>query len=132
MPACPKPVPRLIEKRERAADLAKQDRAERQKCHRRSCGWCEVREYVGALNEKALTVAIVLGSYFQRCRQPVRENHHLIGGSGRRNKNRSILAAHRLDTCKTCHTDITGHVLRPVGTIDEREAAATVRYVRLR
>lgn len=37
-----KPRPRLLAKREKAADFAAQDRAERKKCRLRSGGRCEV------------------------------------------------------------------------------------------
>ena len=66
-----------------------------------------------------------------RCKQRAVENHHLIGGIGRRNQGRSILAKHRLDVCKVCHAEITNHVLVPVdGT--KKDDAATVRYERVR
>ena len=111
--ACPKPRPRLLEQREAKATVTTTDRKERATCHRRSGGRCEV----------------IVGR--TRCPRRVAENHHLIGGIGRRNRGRSILAAHRLDTCATCHSELTGNVLVPVdGT--QREAAATVRYQRVR
>ena len=69
---------------------------------------------------------------YARCSRRAAENHHLIGGSGRRNKNRSILAAHRLDACARCHKEITHKVLLPLGETAIREAAATVTYERNR
>jgi hypothetical protein len=113
----PKARPHLLVKREAAGKVKTKDQAERDKCHVRSGRRCEVLEIIG-------------GRVF-RCGKPVSENHHLIGGSGRRNKGKSILAAHRLDTCDRCHSDITGKVLRPIdGT--KKECAATVRYSRVK
>lgn len=126
-----KPRPKLLDKREQRAALAATDRIERASCRKRSGGRCEVMEYVGPAGWRA-TVAFVLGVNFRRCPRRASENHHLIGGIGRKNKGRSILAAHRLDVCDRCHEEITGHVLRAVGTPVEREAADTVRYERVR
>lgn len=116
---------KLTEKRERLAAVEKQDRLERAKCRQRSGGRCEVIEsrliwgIPGAERERSA----------RRCARRASQNHHLIGGSGRRNKGKSILAAHRIDTCDRCHDDITGHVLVPVdGT--QKEDAATVQYER--
>lgn len=115
----PKPRPKYLDTRERASQTARIDREERAKCHDRSGGRCEVYEKVPGRR------------LWLRCMRRASENHHLIGGIGRRNRGRSILAKHRLDTCDTCHTDITWHVLIPVdGT--KKEDAATVRYERIR
>lgn len=111
--AQPKPRPHLLTTRKTQADLARVDREERAKCHARSEGRCEVRT-------------------FTRCRQRATENHHLIGGIGRKNKGKSILAAHRLDVCKVCHRELTNHVLVPAVERRFAEAAATVRYERIR
>ena len=98
--------------------LALLDRAERLECKRRSGGQCEVRELGPTL-------------IIRRCARRASQNHHLIGGTGRRNKGRSILAEHRLETCDRCHAEITNHVLIPVdGT--RKEDAATVRYERVK
>lgn len=124
MNAQPKPRPQLLEKRQAKADLDKRDRIERGKCRVRSGGRCEVLlawNYENSYGDKPIT----------RCPRRASQNHHLIGGSGRRNKGRSILAAHRIDTCDRCHSDITGNVLVPVdGT--KREWATQVRYERRR
>lgn len=103
--------------KERAASTTKtRDQEERDLCHTRSGRRCEVIE-VSPRGE-------------QRCTRPVTQNHHLIGGSGKRNKGRSLLAAHRLDTCERCHEDITGKVLKPAGSKADAELAVTVKYRR--
>lgn len=111
----PKPRPRLLEQRAVKADRDKVDRQERQKCRQRSGGRCEVKE---------------LG--FGRCPHRATENHHLVGGIGRRNRGRSILSQHRLDVCADCHREITGHVLVPAVDEQRRELAGEVRYERVR
>jgi hypothetical protein len=110
----PKPTPKLLDKRERARALAKRDKEERAKCRARSGGICETR----------------CVNWPHQCFARATENHHLIGGSGRRNRRRSILADHRLDVCKDCHREITGHVLVPCVEQALAECAATVRYER--
>jgi hypothetical protein len=114
----PKPRAKLLDKRKAKADIAKVDRAERKKCRARSHGKCEVYELTQPFT-------------WSRCLRPVSENHHLIGGIGRRNRGRSILAAHRLDICLRCHRDINGCVLVPVDGA-RKDDAATVRYERIR
>lgn len=114
----PKPRPRLLEKRERSAEIAAVDRQQRAICRERSGGVCEVREQCG----KALI----------RCKRRASQNHHLIGGIGQRNKGRSILAEHRLDVCDECHTLITHNVLVPCVEQSLAERAGMVRYERKR
>lgn len=115
----PKGDPVRLVKQDKKATVATTDKQEREKCHVRSGGRCEVKE----------TRPWGQYRFFLRCERRATENHHLIGGTGRRNKGRSILAAHRLDTCDRCHGDITGKVLVPVdGT--KQEDAATVVYER--
>jgi len=121
---CPKPSPRLLAKRERASDLARIDKAESAKVRVRSGGRCEMVElfpnFIGRLSaELRCTHRAALG------------NHHLRSGSGRRNRGTSILAEYRLAVCLLHHEEITGHVLQPLGTVAEREAAATVIYQRV-
>ena len=121
--AQPKPRPKLLEKRQAVAEIDRIDRAERRKCHDRSNGFCEVRTMTGRHKWE--------GRGYARCGRVATENHHLIGGLGRRNRGESIKAEHRLDVCKLCHSEITHHVLLPVdGT--KAEDAATVRYERVR
>jgi hypothetical protein len=116
MTACPKPRPRLLDKRERAADLARINREESAKVKARSGGRCEV---------------IVAGTPWTRCNRRGTQIHHLIGGSGRRNVGRSVLAAHKLNSCLACHHEITGHVLKPWGPQSANECAADVLYYRV-
>lgn len=126
MNACPKPRPKLLDKREKQAGLRSKDDIQKARVRKRSGGQCEVQEqhfYPMSNPEQR--------PQYRRCpRRSAPGNHHLIGGSGRRNKNRSILAEHRLAVCDRCHDEITNHVLVPVdGT--KKEDAATVRYERV-
>ena len=129
----PKPKPHMLVKRAAKATIKTQDDQERAKCRVRSGGRCEMIELVSVeswASEIAEGMAPTRTLRF-RCLRRATENHHLIGGSGRRNTGRSIRAAHRLDVCQRCHQDITGKVLVPVdGT--KKEHAATVRYERRR
>jgi hypothetical protein len=118
MPSFPKPSPRLLDKRERERNENVIDRVERHKCRSRSGGRCEVVE----VSDR--------GYVEPRCLRRATQNHHLLGGIGRRNRGESILAPHRLDVCRECHEEITGHVLKPIG--EGRENAATVRFERVR
>jgi hypothetical protein len=111
----------LLEKRDRAADLAKLDRSESAKVRVRAGGRCEARELVH-----------VTGRPVRCSRLAAPGNHHLISGSGRRNRGESILAAHRIAVCAICHQEITGRVLVPMGTQAKQESAATVIYQRVR
>ena len=128
MTPCPKPRPKMLEKLQLAADMRATDRAERAKCRERSRGQCEVVEPT-----RIASWVDHVGPVFQperRCSRRASENHHLLGGIGRRNRGASILADHRLEVCSICHSEITGHVLQPVG--EGREDAATVRFERAR
>jgi hypothetical protein len=80
-----KPRPKLLDKRQKASQIGEIDRRQRSLCHQRSGMKCEVFTELG------------------RCGRRVSENHHLIGGIGRRNRGKSLLAAHRLDCCDRCH-----------------------------
>lgn len=126
-----KPRPRLLVKREAQSKVKTEDQQERDKCHVRSLGQCEVWETFIPIFvfEKKTMKSLPPSLMVKRCKRRASENHHLIGGIGRRNKGKSILAEHRLDCCAQCHKDITGNVLIPVdGT--KKEDAATVRYER--
>lgn len=125
--AFPKPRPRLLDKRTRAADVAKVDRAERATCKARSGGRCEV----WTLAPRNAWPYMPRPLFF-RCERRATENHHLIGGIGRKNKGQSILAAHRLDVCRECHRELTGHVLVPCVPHEQAERAESVRYERRR
>lgn len=126
--AFPKPRPRLLEKRQAKADLLKIDREERQKCHVRSGGRCEVLE-VQMRPEESAVVAV-------RCKGRATQNHHLLGGRGRRNNTESICSDRRLDVCASCHTEITNHILTPVPCAVDGPPfytfAASVKYWRLK
>lgn len=113
----PKPSPKLLDKRQQAADLARIDREQRAICRVRSGGHCEV-------------LVVLPWGPVTRCDRRATENHHLLGGIGRRNKGRSLLAAHRLDVCQPCHEEITGHVLVPCVEQQDAERADSVRYER--
>lgn len=124
--AFPKQRPIELDKRDRAKAQRTIDARERAKCHARSGGRCEV-------------VILCLVGYdcdglphFDEfcCNRPASENHHLLGGMGRRNRGPSILAEHRLDCCREHHREITRNVLQPSGA--GRDWAATVRYERVR
>jgi hypothetical protein len=114
-----KPRPHLLDKRDAARDLDAEDRRQRAICRKRSGGVCEVFwRWQGAS-----------GSWIP-CHRRATENHHLKGGIGRRNRGDSILAAHRLEVCGSCHEEITGHVLVPIG--ENKEYAESVVYERRR
>jgi len=113
--------PFVVEKREKKSAVDAKDRAEREKCHIRSAGRCEVQEVIPK-PEQSLIVT-------KRCKRKVVHNHHLISGSGKRNVGPSILAEHRLDTCQRCHQDIEAGLLVPADR-DKAQDAATVTYER--
>jgi len=118
---CPKPKPHLLEKRAKRLRRDAQDVRERKKCHLRSGGRCEVIEVVLLPEKSEMTVF--------RCKRAARQNHHLLGGVGQRNRGVSILAAHRLDVCPLHHAEITNRVIRPTDP-DKARHAATVTYWR--
>ena len=117
----PKPRPRILEKRERKALLASEDRAERKKCRLRSGGRCEVILVTHKSEESAIEQ--------KRCKRKATTNHHLLGGIGRRNIGASILAAHRIDMCGECHNAIDISAIYEPYVFDEAYDAATVRYI---
>lgn len=119
--AFPKPQPRLLEKRKRKSAKESQNRAERKLCRLRSGGRCEVIIVTHKPEQSALIQ--------KRCTRAANQNHHLLGGVGRRNIGASILAQHRIDTCRSCHEEITHEVLQAY-VFDEQYDAATVRYIR--
>lgn len=118
-----KPRPRLLDKRERAAKVGAEDRAENAKVKARSRGECEVRE----LFPNALTRA----TYICRCHRRAGHIHHLRSGIGIRNRGDSIKAKCKLHVCELHHEEIHSHVLKPVNELD-RYDAATVRYERVK
>lgn len=120
----PKPRPKLLDKRAIVKELAVLDRKQRARCRARSGGRCEVwwSDYLGPL-------AV---SFAGRCANHATENHHLLGGIGRRNRGDSLKAEHRLDVCHDCHAEITGHVLVPCVDAEARTWASSVRFERVR
>lgn len=123
-----KPRPKLLEKRQQKADTARIDREENAKVKQRSGGRCEVITVFPAQPGRGPMYAMPLVC---PCRRRASHVHHLISGIGRRNVGKSIEAAHKLHACDRCHSEIHGHVLKPVNDY-ERDAAATVRYERVR
>lgn len=113
--AHPKSRPKALEKEEKRHAIALRDARENTKARVRAKGQCEVR--------------MELGRYMFRCPHKDSQTHHLIGGNGRRNRGKSILAEYKLRVCQSCHDDITANILRP--TTAEHDAK-TVRYWRHR
>lgn len=109
--AIPKGTVTALDKAEARRELAKVDREENAKVRARAGGKCEVRDL------------------HVRCWRKDVHTHHLLGGIGRRNKGKSILAAYKLRVCAICHADIHAKVLRPTTATHD---AATVRYWRSR
>lgn len=119
--AFPKGRVKALDKQDAKAALEAKDKAENAKAKKRAQGRCEVVEAVliGSSNRVALGF----------CTKKDTQTHHLIGGIGRRNKGKSILADYKLRVCKECHAAITANVLRP--TTAEHDAH-TVRFWRAR
>jgi len=115
----PKPRPHALLKRERQSALKAKDTAENRKVKARSAGRCEVQ-----------TLYDRNGAFALGCsRNAVGEPHHLIYGSGRRNVGKSIFSQWKLAVCKSCHREITEHILVPV---DPQADAAHVVYRRIK
>ena len=122
-----KPRPRMLDKLDAKRAREATDRAENVKVKARSGGQCEVQtlkqvRYGGMSMGRPMAI---------RCALRASHIHHLISGIGRRNVGKSIEAAHKLHVCERCHDKIHGHVLIPVNQY-EREAAATVRFERIK
>ena len=113
--AYPKSRPKALDKDDRDKALAAKDTAENAKARQRAKGRCEVR---------------VPGSFGDfRCLNRDTQTHHLLGGIGRRNKGKSILADYKLRVCDECHKAITAKILKPTTAVHD---AHTVRYWRAR
>jgi hypothetical protein len=111
---------KALDKTDAKRTLANKDKAESAKAKVRAKGQCEVLVVlVGADTGRRAVCA--------RCPSKDSQTHHLLGGIGRRNKGKSILADYKLRVCDKCHTAITGKILRP--TTAEHDAY-TVRYWR--
>lgn len=120
-----KPRPRLLDKRDADAKTAKIDLAQNKIVKTRSGGQCEVIEHQH--HRRATGVA---ARFAARCHRRAVHIHHLISGLGRRNVGRSIMAAHKLHVCTLHHSEIHGHVLKPISE-DTRYRARTVCYERV-
>jgi len=122
----PKPRPHALVKRERKAAVSTQDRAENRNVRLRSDGRCEVVERFEH-NYSDLLANLIFPC---RCsRMATGTPHHLIGGFGRRNIGKSILAQWKLAVCRRCHDEITRHILVP---LDPRADALRIVYRRVR
>jgi hypothetical protein len=112
--------PKALDKAD--ADRARdaKDKAENAKARTRAKGQCEVLILLvgGAPTRKPV---------YARCPNKDTQTHHLIGGIGRRNKGKSILADYKLRVCEKCHAAITANILRPTTA---QHDAYTVRYWR--
>jgi len=122
--AFPKTRVKALDQADRTRARTAQDKAENAKAKRRAQGTCEVFCLVAVHPARGKYV----GEY-QRCRQVDTATHHLIGGIGRRNRGKSILAAYKLRVCAKCHDAITKNILRPTTA---EHTAETVRYWRAR
>jgi hypothetical protein len=118
--AIPKSRVKALDVREQKAEIAKTDKQENAKAKQRAGGYCEVRVTMTIRDVEVLP---------QRCWRRDVHTHHLLGGIGRRNKGKSILALYKLRVCDICHRDIHAKVLVP--TTAEHDAT-TVRYRRAR
>jgi hypothetical protein len=114
--AIPKSRVKALDKADKAKAIEAQDKKENAKAKKRAAGMCEVIEVHG-------------NASYGRCGHKDTETHHLIGGIGRRNKGKSIMAEYKLRVCKGCHAAITANILRP--TTAEHDAS-TVRFWRAR
>jgi hypothetical protein len=117
--AIPKGRVKALEKQDKQAALLALDKKENAKAKKRAGGRCEVLE-VAHRRDTVMTVA---------CLNKGTDPHHLIGGIGRRNKGKSILAEYKLWVCRECHNQITANILKP--TTAEHDAS-TVRFWRAR
>ena len=115
--AFPKQRVKALEQQDKATALESKDKAENAKARKRAKGHCEVIE------------PCPIGGGMVRCLRKDTQTHHLIGGIGRRNKGKSILADYKLRVCDQCHDDITRKILQPTTA---EHTAATVRYRRVR
>jgi hypothetical protein len=114
--AIPKSRVKALDKDDQRKALAAKDKAENAKARKRAGGQCEIR-------------TALVGKLFTRCKRAGVDPHHLIYGSGRRNRGKSILADYKLWVCRQCHAAITANVLRPTTA---EHTAATVRFWRAR
>jgi hypothetical protein len=122
--AFPKSRVKALDKQDKAKALEALDKKESAKARKRAKGRCEVQDVVTFRDSDGALIMLET-----RCGRKDTETHHLIGGIGRRNKGKSILAEYKLRVCKECHQAITQNILRPTTATHD---AATVRYWRSR
>jgi hypothetical protein len=122
--AFPKARNKALDKQDKQAALEALDKKENAKAKKRAKGRCEVIVSRGVPPKGSVTLW-----HSERCQRKDTETHHLIGGIGRRNRGKSILADYKLRVCKECHAAITANILKP--TTAEHDAG-TVRFWRAR
>jgi hypothetical protein len=127
--ALPKGRPKALDKADKAKALAAKDRDENIKAKMRARGRCEVLELVERLGQKYPDGSCEVVTVSMPCMRPDTQTHHMIGGIGRRNKGRSIMADYKLRVCAECHAAITANILQPTTA---EHTAATVKYRRMR
>jgi hypothetical protein len=110
--ALQKPRVKALEKEDKDAARDAKDKRENTKAKKRAKGRCEV-----------WTAVIGVGAV--PCDHKDTATHHLIGGIGRRNRGKSILAEYKLRVCTECHAAITANILRPTTA---EHTAKTVMY----
>jgi hypothetical protein len=121
--AFPKGRVKALIKQDKVTAIETQDRQENAKAKARAKGRCEVRtKHPDSPDPNTVYVSV-------RCSKKDAHTHHLIGGNGRRNKGKSILAEHKIRVCAECHKEIHAKILRPTSDTDE---AAKIRYWRSR
>lgn len=113
-----------MDTQDQKAALKDKDKKENAKAKKRAEGRCEVIESRMPVLKGAITLW-----HSGRCDRKDTQTHHLLGGIGRRNKGKSILAEYKLRVCAECHDAITKNILRP--TTAEHDAS-TVRFWRAR
>ena len=126
--AFPKQRVKALEQQDKATALESKDKAENAKARKRAKGQCEVQECAEVDEPHMPRTSRPLWRVW-RCAKKDTQTHHLIGGIGRRNKGKSILADYKLRVCDQCHDDITRKILQPTTA---EHTAATVRYRRVR
>jgi hypothetical protein len=118
--AFPKGRNKALDKQDKQAALEALDKKENAKAKKRAKGRCEVIE-VRNIGPRAFTATY--------CEHKDRETHHLLGGIGRRNRGKSVLAENKLRVCTEHHREITANILKPMNAEHD---ASTVRFWRAR
>lgn len=94
----PKPIPRVLEKAKKQADLDKADAKGTLEARKRAAGRCEIQ---------------VIGE--NPCRKPGAHTHHMISGRGKRGKGESAKAERKQRVCADHHTAIHHGLIRRQG-----------------